>query len=124
MEIKGKIVSGTHKGTYFMSLDVYQEEFLEKLGFKPFPGTLNLEISSEDAASILDLSDDMGIIKGKGNFGDVKFLPAQLNRQISGAILFPLKTQHSDEILEFVAEKNLRETLHLKDGDGINLKID
>ena len=124
MEIKGKIVSGTHKGTYFMSLDVYQEEFLEKLGFKPFPGTLNLEISSEDAASILDLSDDMGIIKGKGNFGDVKFLPAQLNGKIRGAILFPLKTHHSDEILEFVSDENLRKTLHLKDGDGTTLQID
>ncbi len=66
----------------------------------------------------------MGIIKGSGNFGDVKFLPAQLNREISGAVLFPVKTEHSDEILEFVAEENLREVYHLKDGDPATLKID
>lgn len=124
MKIKGIIVSGTHEGSYFMSLDVYQEEFLEKLGFKPFPGTLNLEISTEDVKSILDLSDKMGIIKGSGKFGDVKFLPAQLNEEISGAVLFPVKTEHSDEILEFVAEENLREAHQLKDGDPATLKID
>ena len=52
MEIKGKVISGTHKGTYFMSLDVYQDEFREKLKFKPYPGTLNLEISEECAREI------------------------------------------------------------------------
>jgi riboflavin kinase len=124
MEIKGKIVSGTHEGSYFMSLDVYQNEFREKLRFKPFPGTLNLEISPEDAEAILDLIDEMKIIKGSGNFGDVKFLPGKLNREINGAILFPVKTEHSDEILEFVAGKNLREALQLKDGDQIILEID
>ena len=124
MEIKGIIVSGTHEGSYFMSLDVYQDEFLEKLGFKPFPGTLNLEVSPEDAKSILDLSDRMGVIKGSGNFGDVKFLPAQLNGEINGAVLFPVKTEHSDEILEFVAEENLRKAFHLKDGDPATLEID
>lgn len=124
MEIKGKIVSGTHKGSYFMSLEVYQDEFEDKLGFEPFPGTLNIEISSEDAEALQDLDDKMGIIKGSGNFGDVKFLPAQLNREINGAILFPVKTQHPNDILEFVAGNNLRKTLKLADGDEITLKIE
>ncbi len=124
MEIKGKIVSGTRKGSYFMSLEVYQDEFQEKLGFEPFPGTLNLEISQENAEAIINLKDKMGTIKGSGSFGDVKFLPAQLNEKIDGAILFPVKTQHSNEILEFVAGENLRESLQLKDEDFITLKIE
>jgi riboflavin kinase, archaea type len=124
MVIIGNIVSGTHKGSYFMTLEVYQDEFREKLGFQPFPGTLNLEISREDAKRIMDQNEKIGIIKGSGSFGDVKFLPAQLNNKIDGAILFPVKTQHSNEILEFVAGKNLRKALQLKDGDEITLKID
>ena len=36
MEIKGIIVSGTHEGSYFMSLDVYQGEFKEKLDSNHF----------------------------------------------------------------------------------------
>ena len=124
MEIKGKVISGTHKGSYFMSLEVYQDEFQEKLGFQPFLGTLNLEISEADAKAIKNLDNKMGIIRGSGNFGDVKFLAAQLNGEIGGAILFPVKTQHSNDILEFVARENLRKALQLKDGDQVILKID
>lgn len=124
MEITGKIISGTHKGSYFMSLEVYQQEFREKLGFQPFPGTLNLEISQEDAQTIHGLDDKMGIIEGSDNFGDVKFLKAQLNHEIDGAILFPVKTQHSNNTLEFVAGKNLRKVLQFKDGDETTLKIE
>ncbi|MBI5460015.1 CTP-dependent riboflavin kinase [Methanobacterium sp.] len=124
MEITGKIISGTHKGSYFMSLEVYKEEFRKKLKFEPFPGTLNLKISPENAGNISNMQDKMGVIKGTGNYGDVKFLPAQLNGIVNGAILFPVKTEHSPEILEFVAKENLRITLKLEDGDEATLKID
>ena len=124
MEITGKVISGTRKGTYFMSLEVYKEEFRKKLKFEPFPGTLNLKISPENATQISSMQDKMGVIEGTGNYGDVKFLPAQLNGIVEGAILFPVKTEHSPEILEFVANENLRSTLKLKDGDEATLKID
>ncbi|MBF4474909.1 MAG: CTP-dependent riboflavin kinase [Methanobacterium formicicum] len=123
MEIKGKVISGTHKGTYFMSLDVYQDEFREKLKFKPYPGTLNLEISEECAREISKMQDKMGVIEGTDNYGDVKFLPAKLSEVVDGAILFPVRTQHAPEILEFVAQKNLRSKLKLNDGDEVILEI-
>ncbi|BDZ70202.1 DUF120 domain-containing protein [Methanobacterium petrolearium] len=124
MEIIGTVVSGTGKGSYFMSLEFYKEKFLENLGFEPFPGTLNLKISGKDAKSLNDLDDEMGIIKGDEGFGDVKFLRAQLNGEMDGAILFPVKTQHSSKTLEFVAREKLREKLKLEDGDVATLKIE
>lgn len=106
-----------------MSLEVYKEEFRKKLKFEPFPGTLNLKISPENAANISGMHDKMGVIEGTGNYGNVKFLPAQLNGMVDGAILFPVKTEHSPEILEFVAQENLRSSLKLNDGDEATLKI-
>jgi riboflavin kinase len=123
MEIEGKLVSGTHEGSYFMSLDFYQSQFLHKLGFRPYPGTLNLEISATNAKKILNISNKIGIIKGKGQFGDVKFIPATLNHKLEGAIIFPVKTHHPSEILEFVSPQNLREALKLKNGDLITINI-
>jgi len=124
MNIEGKLVSGTQKGSYFMSLDFYQSQFLDKLGFKPYPGTLNLEITANKAREVLNFSNNFGIIKGKGQFGDVKFIRATLNHQLEGAIIFPVKTQHTLEIFEFVAPKNLRKALKLKDGDLITITIE
>src|SRR6476661_1489088 len=41
---KGKIVNGMGEGAYYMSLDEYKKQFKEKLGYEPFPGTLNLKL--------------------------------------------------------------------------------
>jgi CTP-dependent riboflavin kinase len=46
-EITGKIVSGIQQGAFFTQLAWVQEQCLIKLGFKLFPGTLNLEIPDE-----------------------------------------------------------------------------
>ena len=107
-----------------MSLDVYRSQFQDKIGFKPYPGTLNLEISVSNAREIFNFHDKIGTIKGKGQFGDVKFIPAILNQKFEGAIIFPIKSQHPIEILEFVAPQNLRETLKLNDGDMLTITID
>ena len=45
--IKGKIISGVRKGAYFTPLDWVQTLCMKKLGFRPYPGTLNLEISED-----------------------------------------------------------------------------
>jgi len=44
---KGKIVSGMGEGAYYMSLEGYKKQFKEKLGYEPFPGTLNLKLEDK-----------------------------------------------------------------------------
>jgi len=45
IHFKGRIVSGMKEGTYYTSQQGYIRQFQEKLGFIPYPGTLNLEIN-------------------------------------------------------------------------------
>ncbi len=45
--IKGKVFSGLGEGKYYVSLQGYKKQFEEKLGFTPYPGTLNLRIPKE-----------------------------------------------------------------------------
>ncbi len=124
MIIRGVIISGTRKGSYFVSRKVYSDQFEHILGFKPFPGTLNIELSEEDLERIINiLKQKMGIIHGKDGFGDVKYIKSTLNNKINGALLFPAKTEHPPKILEFIASENLREDLKLKDGDLVTLML-
>ena len=44
IEFKGTIVSGMGEGAYYMSLDGYKKQFKEKLGYEPYPGTLNVKL--------------------------------------------------------------------------------
>ena len=45
--LTGNIVSGVRQGAFFTRLDWFQEQCQEKLDFKPYPGTLNIEISTD-----------------------------------------------------------------------------
>jgi riboflavin kinase len=122
MIISGIIVSGTRKGSYFVSQKVYSDQFIHILGFKPFPGTLNIEVNEKDLQEIVNISKQkLNIIHGQEGFGDVKYIKSTLNNKIDGALLFPVKTEHPPKILEFIANENLREDLNLKDGDLVTL---
>lgn len=125
MEIKGIIVSGMGKGTYFMSQDIYREQFMEKLNFQPFVGTLNIGIAVNNIKLINCIPNEKFVmISGKDKFGDVKALKATLNNEVEGALVFPVKTKHPQDVLEFIAETNLRKTLKLEDGDVVTLNIE
>jgi riboflavin kinase, archaea type len=125
MEIKGRIISGMGKGTYFMSQEFYIKQFQEKLHFKPYVGTLNIKLETNQMNTLINISHEkFGLVKGKGKFGDVKFIKAVLNHDVSGALVFPAKTEHTEDVLEFISNKNLRESLKLKDGDLVSITID
>jgi riboflavin kinase, archaea type len=125
MEIKGNIVSGMGKGTYFMSQEFYIYQFQEKLHFKPYVGTLNIKLEKKQRNTLINISKEkFGLVEGEGKFGDVKFIKAVLNNDISGALVFPAKTEHTEDVLEFISNKNLRKSLKLKDGDQVSITIE
>ena len=125
MEIQGRLISGMGKGTFFMSQEIYVKQFEEKLHFKPYVGTLNIKLETSQMNTLINISQEkFGLVKGKGKFGDVKFIKAVLNHDVSGALVFPAKTEHTEDVLEFISKKNLRESLNLKDGDLLSITID
>ena len=124
MDIKGTVTSGQGKGAYFMSLPVYKTQFEKQLNFSPFPGTLNIKISEEEIDTIHRIDEDkLKIIEGKDNFGDVLLIQATLKDEVDGAIVFPKKTTHKENILEFITSKKLKETMGIKDGDSIKITL-
>lgn len=125
MEIKGIVTSGQGKGAYFMSQPVYQNQFKEKLNFSPFEGTLNIKIGEKEIDDIHKAPEDKVMkIEGKENFGDVLLLKAVLNDTIDGAIVFPKKTTHGENILEFIASENIKEKLGINDGDSVKINLE
>ena len=63
------------------------------------------------------------IIKPDEGFGAVKYIKAVINDKIEGAIVFPAKTTHEENYLEFIAEDKLRDKLDLEDGDIVTLEF-
>ncbi len=124
--IKGKVFSGVGEGRYYVSLKGYKEQFKEKLGFDPYPGTLNLKIPKEQLYFRRRLEEEDGIlIEGfktpDRTFGDVKAFKCKVNG-IEGAIVLPKRTHYPSDVLEVMAPVKLR-NYGIKDGDFVEVEV-
>ncbi|MEM1514590.1 MAG: DUF120 domain-containing protein [Candidatus Bathyarchaeia archaeon] len=127
--IKGEVFSGLGEGAYYISQEGYKKQFIEKLGFDPYPGTLNLKISNGKGLMLRTILDvHLGInIKGFRNknrtFGSVKCFLATINDYERGAVVLAERSHYSEDVLEIIAPVCLREKLGLKDGDEVKVEI-
>ena len=127
--IEGIVFSGLGEGAYYVTRGPYRRQFIEKLGFDPYPGTLNLKLTSEyDIQMRRELEVRSGIeIHGFSNadrtYGPVKCFPARINGEEKGAVILALRTHYSSSVIEVIAPKCLRDVLGLRDGDRVRVEV-
>lgn len=124
----GEVVSGVGEGAYYVDLEGYRKQFKARLGFEPYPGTLNIQLSESTLLQrkILDSVDAItikGFEDGKRTYGDVRCFKALIQGSVVGAVVIIDRTHYSTSILEVIAPVELRKELQLKDGDMIRVKI-
>jgi riboflavin kinase len=127
--IEGTVFSGFGEGAYYITRTPYRKQFIEKLGFDPYPGTLNLKITSEYNAKMRsELEAYPGIeIEGFKNknrsYGPVKCFRSTVNNKEKSAVVLALRTHYNSSVLEVIAPSCLRERLKLRDGDTVEVKV-
>tara|TARA_Y100000310_G_scaffold172170_1_gene172284 strand:+ start:6136 stop:6519 length:384 start_codon:yes stop_codon:yes gene_type:complete len=115
--LSGKVKQGLDKSKYFMSLGGYEKQLEEFLGAKPFPGTLNLVVDPEKKDGFLNELEPITIegFHHEGKFYNKVTCYKATIQDIPCLILIPKQTSHGSDILEIIAEHNLREKLNLED---------
>lgn len=126
--LNATLFSGLGEGSYYMSLEGYKKQFRTKLGFVPYPGTLNLRIKPEDLMERKLLNNYSSIwIEGFANekrtYGAAKCYKAVINGKVQGAIIMPVRAHYGEDVLEVIAAEPLRKKLKLEDGDTVQAKI-
>ncbi len=126
--LEGEVVSGVGEGAYYMDLEGYRKQFKTRLGFEPYPGTLNIQLSESSLLQrkILDSIDSInikGFEDGKRTYGDVRCFKALIQGSIVGAVVIIDRTHYSTSILEVIAPVQLREELKLEDDKMVRVKI-
>ena len=66
LEVKGKVFSGIGKGRYYVGHEEYQKRFRERLGYSPYPGTLNVKIEDGKMVEELNRARSTGGVKIDG----------------------------------------------------------
>ena len=138
--IVGKVTEGMGEGGYYVRIQEYFKQFQEKLGFKPYPGTLNLQLSDLNKELLEEnLKNRIPVIitgfekeeEGhiKRTYGSVDCYKCQVSRlddknnKINAAILKIKRTHHKKNIFEVIASPYIRDALNIKDGDNIRLEF-
>jgi riboflavin kinase, archaea type len=127
---RGIIFRGYGEGRYYVSMPGYAKQFQEKLGFTPFPGTMNLrlktpaQVAQRRQLSVLDGVEIHGFSDGTRTMGPVKCFRAKVQDRIPAAALAIERTHYDDSVLEVIAPANLRNSLKLEDGDECEVKVD
>ena len=124
LRIKGKVFSGTGEGAKFMELPWVKKQMEEKLGFVPYPGTLNIKLSKDKVKfkNLLKRAKPIEILPAEG-YCLGKCLKAHLVNGLECAIVLPEVKNYPEDVIEIIAHVNLREKLQLKDGDIIEVMI-
>lgn len=132
VEITGRLITGLGEGEYYTTLEGYRKQFEAKLGFTPFPGTLNLNLESQSIATRKKLDGRKGIeIEGfeseKRTFGGGKCFPCKIlcdsAEGIKSAVIIPERTHYPEDVLEIISPVYLRCELKLEDGDEIRTRV-
>ncbi len=124
--IAGTVKAGLGEGRYYLSRPGYKAQFSKLLGWEPYPGTLNLELSGAEANKLRILKRSpvhtVEAFQAEGRtFGGVLAYPAKVRGQECAAIL-PHRT-HYTTTLELIAPVRLRDALPCDDGSRLDVDV-
>jgi riboflavin kinase len=133
IDFEGNVVSGMGEGAYYMSLEGYRRQFREKLGYAPFPGTLNVRLVDQ---LFMNARRDLGMHApsvfvdgfndGTRTYGWVKCYRATVNGNNAirdAAVLVLERTHYDDTMLEVIAPVPIKQTTGIKNGDRIKVQV-
>lgn len=133
VELTGTVVDGMGEGKEYLSLRGYAEQFRNRLGYTPFPGTLNVELDDDDAAERSQLEDiepthiegweDSGRTYGPAHCYPARLVTETGNTYKRSHVIVPERTDHDETILEIIAEDKLKDTLDLNEEDEVTIHV-
>ncbi len=132
VELTGTITSGMGEGRHYITLSGYMEQFVEKLGYEPFPGTLNIDLTEKSIRARARLGAvDPITIEGweddERTYGPAYCYPATLVTSTTyepAHVITPERTHHGDDHLEVIAPDRLRDALELTDTDEVTVRVE
>jgi riboflavin kinase len=123
----GTVTSGLGEGAYYIGLEPYCVQFYKSLGFRPYPGTLNIQLTpagtkirkSLHSSRMITIS---GFESDGRTFGEVLTYPCTIEHVQCG-IVIPGRSHYPDSLIEIIAPVKLREIFSLADGDEVSVHV-
>ncbi len=133
VDLTGVVTSGMGEGRHYITLPGYMEQFIDKLGYEPFAGTLNVDLVDESVRKRARLGAVEPVtIEGwedeERTYGPAYCYPASVvagdGEYEPAHVIAPERTHHGEDQLEVIAPEKLREVLGLADGDEVTIHVE
>lgn len=124
LRLKGIVFSGKAEGARFIRLPWVKKQIKEKLGFAPYPGTLNVKLTEENLKNRISLekANAIAVMPATG-FHRGRLFKASLQDDLKCAVVIPQIPNYPRDVIELIAPTKLRDRLKLKDGDPVEVEI-
>jgi riboflavin kinase len=132
VELTGTVTSGMGEGRHYITLPGYMAQFTDKLGYEPFAGTLNVDLTEESVRERARLSGVEPVtIEGwedeERTYGPAYCYPATVAKDgetvEEAHVITPERTHHGEDQLEVIAPVRLRDALGLDDGTEVIVRV-
>ncbi len=133
VELSGFVTSGMGEGRHYITLPGYMEQFIEKLEYEPFAGTLNVDLTDESVRRRARLASVEPVTIGgwedeERTYGPAYCFPASVvagdGEYEPAHVIAPERTHHGDDHLEVIAPEKLRDVLGVEDGDEVSVHVE
>lgn len=133
--LSGTVKTGLGEGRYYLSRPGYKTQFNKALGWEPYPGTLNLELTGPEANKLRFLRKNpvytIEAFQAEGRtFGGVTCHPARVlsssggkTSQIECAAILPHRSHYTTTV-ELIAPVRLRDAIPCNDGQHLEVTVD
>ena len=125
IKLHGIAISGTGEAGTITEIPWVREQFIDKLGINPYPGTFNITVLAEDEDKLNTIRKAKGIEitpQDANHCTGISF-PALVDGKIKGAVIIPLIPNYPPAQLEIISSENIRHSLSVKDGDLIEVEV-
>jgi riboflavin kinase len=133
LELRGSVTSGMGEGRHYITLSGYMRQFREKLGYEPFPGTLNVDLTGESVRTRTRLDAIEPVVIEGWESDDRTYGPAycygatiraEETSYTEAHVISPERTHHGDDHLEIIAPDRLRDEFGFEDGAEVTIHVE
>lgn len=123
---EGAVFSGMFQGGYYISQPGYRDQIVERLGFDPFPGTLNVRLVGDWREGRRALEGWPAVVLEGFRvedraFGGARCIRLLVDGVVGGALIVADRSGYDASVMEVIAPVDLRERFGLEDGDLVRL---
>lgn len=124
IEIEGTLCEGQGQAASFTQLDWVRRQFREKIGFDPYPGTLNVRVRNREALAAWQTQPGIMLAPESADYCAAKCFRARIGESIPAAWIIPLVPNYPDDLVELMAPVPVRQVLRLQNGDRVTVRLE